>query len=500
MLLKQLISEISVKQIEGPAEGAVEGIAYVSGAVKKNYLFAAMRGVKTDGHLYIEEAIKKGATAILCEAFIPQKGELTARSAFIQVENSRKAFAQVACRYYDHPSRAMGVIGVTGTNGKTTTSFLIRRLMEFHGPTGLIGTVGNWIGTEKQISSHTTPESSDLQCLLDQMKRKGIKNAVMEVSSHSLELDRVFGTFFDTAVFTNLTQDHLEFHHTLEAYFQAKSKLFRFHQDAVSASKKPLALINIDDAWGTKLKSLSSGEIWTYGLSQKADLRAENIRVAALGSSFEMKTPAGNLHIRSPLVGTFNVYNLLAAAGTAIRHRVPPDAIEEILSGTIVIPGRLEKIPGAYPFSVFVDYAHTEDALLKILTTLQEIKKGRIILVFGCGGDRDKGKRPKMGKVAGEYADSLVLTSDNPRSENPFDILKEVEAGIHSAGRRMKGKYRVIESRREAIESAIGEAEPGDFVVIAGKGHEDYQMIGEKNFPFNDRLVAKDILRKKFGF
>ncbi|MHB8482000.1 MAG: UDP-N-acetylmuramoyl-L-alanyl-D-glutamate--2,6-diaminopimelate ligase [Nitrospiria bacterium] len=499
MELKHLLSEISVKRIEGPAEVDIQGITYSSVEVKPGYLFAAMKGLKTDGHLFIEDAVKRGASAVLCEEGRPFSYALKTSPTWIQVDNSRRSFAQIAAQYYDHPSRQIGVIGVTGTNGKTTTSFLIRSLMEFLGPAGLIGTVGNWIGHEKQKATHTTPESSDLQFLLHRMKSRGVKNIVMEVSSHALEQERVRETWFDTAVFTNLTQDHLDYHRTMENYFQAKAKLFHELRYSVFQNKKPLALVNLDDPWGKRLKALTSTEVWTYGIRSAADLQAVNIKMTSSGTSFQIKTPAGELNIHTPMIGTYNVYNLLAAAGVGIRHSIPLNVIETVLGKTADVPGRLEKIPGPYPFSVLVDYAHTEDALLKVLLTLQEIKSGRILLVFGCGGDRDKGKRPKMGRVAGQWADSVFLTSDNPRSEEPAQILREIEKGLLSLKEERKGEYRLLADRKEAIESAIMEARPGDFVLIAGKGHEDYQWVGPVKIDFDDRVVARKALQHRFG-
>ncbi|MBI1821087.1 MAG: UDP-N-acetylmuramoyl-L-alanyl-D-glutamate--2,6-diaminopimelate ligase [Nitrospirae bacterium] len=499
MKLKRLLSEIPVERIEGPVEVDIRGITYSSAEVKPGYLFAAMSGVKTDGHLFIGEALKNGATAVLCEEWNSSNGELKDRSTRIQVEDSRKSFAQIASQFYHHPSKQLGIVGVTGTNGKTTTSFLIRSLMEYLGPTGLIGTVGNWIGKEKQKSSHTTPESSDLQFLLHQMKSRGIKNVVMEVSSHALAQERIWGTFFDTAVFTNLTQDHLEYHHTMESYFQAKSRLFRDLRYSVFQNKKPLGLVNIDDPWGKQLITLTSAEIWTYGFGEGADLQAVNIQRTSSGTSFLVKTPAGELHIHTSMLGTYNVYNLLAAVGVGIRHSIPLNIIETTLGKTIAVPGRLEKVSGDYPITVLVDYAHTEDALLKVLTTLQEIKTGRMILVFGCGGDRDKGKRPKMGRVAGQWADSIFLTSDNPRGEDPMQILREIEAGLLSLKGEKRGEYRIMVNRKEAIQAAITGAKPGDSILIAGKGHEDYQWVGKVKFEFDDRLVARDALQHRFG-
>lgn len=497
MELKELISGMPITRMKGADGISIQGITHFSQEVRKEFLFAALPGVKTNGHLFIQDALDRGASAIICEKMPTFSKNMEPAATWIQVENSRRSFAQVACRYHGDPSMSMGIIGVTGTNGKTTTSFLIRQLLEAKGVVGLIGTVGNWIGRMKQPSTHTTPESSDLQRLFHQMKDAGIQNVVMEVSSHSLAMDRVAGTSFDTVIFTNLTQDHLEYHQNMENYFQAKSKLFTDLFPTGSKAIKPVAIINLDDPWGERLKDLSVREVWTYGLNSQSDLQGTDIRKTATGTSLQIQTPVGKLKIHSPLLGTFNVYNLLAAVGAAIHHSIPLNVIEETLSKPIQVPGRLEKIPGEYPFTVLVDYAHTDDALLNVLKTIHEIKEGRILLVFGCGGDRDKGKRPKMGLVAGRLADLLFLTSDNPRGEDPVSILNDVEKGVILSGSK---KYQLIVNRREAIECAIQEARPGDVVLLAGKGHEDYQMIGSVRLSFSDLEVAKDVLKERFGF
>ncbi|MFI5303374.1 MAG: UDP-N-acetylmuramoyl-L-alanyl-D-glutamate--2,6-diaminopimelate ligase [Nitrospiria bacterium] len=497
MKLKNLITDIPVKKIDGSDEISVSGLAYSSKEVDKGYLFGAMQGIKTDGHRFIKEALERGASVILCEEKPSDLKEGKSKVTYLQVENSRRSFAQVACRFYGDPSTFMGIIGVTGTNGKTTTTFLVRKLMERKGPVGLIGTVGNWVGNSKLDAVRTTPESSDLQSLFNRMKIAGVNNVVMEVSSHALAMERVSGTSFDTAIFTNLTQDHLEYHQSMENYFLAKSKLFTDFYPMGSKKRRPVALINMDDPWGVKLKKQSVREVLTYGLSPESDLQGTDIQMSRTGTSFRIKTPFGTLNIHSPMLGIFNVYNQIAAAGAALHHSVPLNLIEETLSQSIQVPGRLEKVPGQYPITVLVDYAHTEDALLNVLKTIQEIKEGKILLVFGCGGDRDKGKRAKMGSVAGRFADHLFLTSDNPRSEDPHLILKEIEDGVVMSGSK---RYRILVNRREAIEAAIEKAKPGDLVLIAGKGHEDYQIIGNSRFPFNDLEAAKEVLTSKYGF
>ncbi|MBI3593854.1 MAG: UDP-N-acetylmuramoyl-L-alanyl-D-glutamate--2,6-diaminopimelate ligase [Nitrospirae bacterium] len=488
---------MKILKLEGNGALSVEGLAYSSRDVQEGFLFAAMSGVRTDGHLFVQEAIDRGASAILCEKLPELDEEKKSRVVSILVENSRRAFAQIASRFYGDPSFSMGIIGVTGTNGKTTTSFLIKKLLESKGKTGLTGTVGNWTGAGRREATHTTPESSDLQRLFFEMKGAGVQNVVMEVSSHALALERVVGTSFDTVIFTNLTRDHLDFHRSMEDYFHAKSRLFTEQVPMGSKKMKPRAIINLDDAYGERLTGISAREVWTYGMSPKADLQGRAVKLTDTGTSFQMIYPEGMLQIHSPLLGTFNVYNMLAAAGAALHQGITADVIEETFGQKIEVPGRLEKIQGEYPFTVLVDYAHTEDALVNVLRTIHEFKKKRIIIVFGCGGDRDKGKRPKMGSTAGRFADVVILTSDNPRSENPETILREIEEGVIASGAK---KYRVLVNRRDAIKSAIEEAKQGDLVLIAGKGHETYQIIGSNRFEFNDLTVAKEMLSARFGY
>lgn len=499
MLLKELLIGFPVKEWIGSRDREISGIAYSSKDVRPAFLFCAMRGWKTDGHRFIGEAVASGAVAVLGEDASQFSKSWLDRATFIRTENARSLFAELASRFYGEPSRRVGVVGITGTNGKTTTAFLIRSLMETLGPTGLIGTVGNWIGKEKRPARHTTPESSDLQSLFREMENRGVRNIVMEVSSHALALDRVRGTCFDTVVFTNLTQDHLDFHNDMESYFKAKSLLFSEMAYAGERGKRPLGLINADDPWGERLKSIAGGEIWTYALENRADIRAEDLRMDDSGTRLVLKTPAGNLKIRSPLLGKFNVYNLMAAAGAALRHGIPISAIEEALEKTGQVPGRLERVPGNYPFSVFIDYAHTDDALRKILETLNALKRGRLIVLFGCGGDRDRGKRPKMGRAASELADLLILTSDNPRSEDPEAILNEIETGVLPFAGGRKTVWKRIADRREAIQAAIEEARTGDIVLIAGKGHEEVQILGNRTIEFSDREVSAAFLRERFG-
>jgi len=385
---------------------------------------------------------------------------------------------------------------VTGTNGKTTTTYLCKALLEGIGQrVGLIGTVAYQIGQETIPASHTTPGALDLQALLAKMVESGLTTAVMEVSSHALALDRTAGCEYDIAVFTNLTQDHLDFHHTMDEYFEAKLRLFTQLSGGQKAGK--LALVNLDDLYGSAIRAACPVPVWGYALKSRAELKAERIRMSLTGTTFTAATPGGSLTVESRLVGEHNVYNLLGAIGVALHEGATSDQICEATAHIANVPGRFERVSSGQDFTVVVDYAHTEDALLRLLTAAQTLKTGRIITVFGCGGDRDRGKRPKMGRTAVEYSDVVVLTSDNPRTEDPMGILREVEVGVRDAlERRSHVQYRMVPDRREAIGSAISEAHQGDMVLIAGKGHEDYQIIGTKKFHFDDREVAREAIQQ----
>jgi UDP-N-acetylmuramoyl-L-alanyl-D-glutamate--2,6-diaminopimelate ligase len=388
------------------------------------------------------------------------------------------------------------MIGVTGTNGKTTTTYLCKALLESIGQrVGLIGTVAYQIGQETIPASHTTPGALDLQALLAKMVESGLTTAVMEVSSHALALDRTAGCEYDVAVFTNLTQDHLDFHHTMDEYFEAKLRLFTGLTGGKKAGK--LALVNLDDPYGAAIREACPVPVWGYALKNRAELKAERVRLSLTGTTFTAATPMGSFAVESRLVGEHNVYNLLGAIGVALHEGATSDQICEATAHIANVPGRFERVSSGQDFTVVVDYAHTEDALLRLLTAAQTLKTGRIITVFGCGGDRDRGKRPKMGRTAVEYSDVVVLTSDNPRTEDPMAILREVEVGVRDAlVRRSHVQYHLVPDRREAIGAAIREAHRGDMVLIAGKGHEDYQIIGTKKFHFDDREVVREAIQQ----
>jgi UDP-N-acetylmuramoyl-L-alanyl-D-glutamate--2,6-diaminopimelate ligase len=469
----------------------VHAITDDSRVVTSGSLFVAVKGERVDGHGFVEQAIQAGAVGVVAQVSVAS-GALP----FVLVADSRKALGLLGSRFHGEPSTRLKMVGVTGTNGKTTTTYLCKALLEGIGHrVGLIGTVGYQVGPETLPASHTTPGALDLQELLAKMIESGLTTAVMEVSSHALALDRTSGCEYDVTVFTNLTQDHLDFHRTMDEYFEAKLRLFTGLAGGHKVRKR--ALVNVDDPRGGVVRAACPVPVWGYAIQNQADLRAERVRLSLTGTTFTAVTPAGTFTVESRLVGEHNVYNVLAAIGVALHEGATPDQICEATARIANVPGRFERISSGQDFTVVVDYAHTEDALLRLLTAAQALKAGRIITVFGCGGDRDRGKRPKMGRAAVEYSDVVVLTSDNPRTEDPMAILREVEIGVRDGlERRRHVQYHLVPDRREAISAAIREAHRGDMVLIAGKGHEDYQIIGTKKFHFDDREVAREAIRQ----
>jgi UDP-N-acetylmuramoyl-L-alanyl-D-glutamate--2,6-diaminopimelate ligase len=408
---------------------------------------------------------------------------------WLQVKDARCALALLSAAVLGQPARSLELVGVTGTNGKTTTTYLIDAALRAAGrKVGLLGTIQYRIGDRLSDATRTTPESSDLQALFREMVDEGCTHAVLEVSSHSLELQRVAGCEFAVAVFTNLTRDHLDFHGDMESYFQAKRKLF---SDLLRADGR--AVINADDDRAESLAAASRAPVWTYAIDHAADFRAQDIRLGLEGTRFRVIAPGGAYEVTSALVGRFNVQNLLAAFAAALAAGAPPEAALSGLSSITGVPGRLERVAGALSFAVIVDYAHTDDALKNLLETVRELGPARVITVFGCGGDRDRTKRPLMGAVASRLSDVVIVTSDNPRSEPPEAILEEIQRGMNG-GR--KAERHAIVDRRDAIARALEMARPGDAVVIAGKGHETYQVLRDRTVPFDDRQVARDILSR----
>lgn len=491
MLLKHLLEHFPAVSVEGSLDAEVSGIAYDSRRVTPGMVFVAIPGQNTDGHDYIRTALDRGASAIICE----RNGIVPHRATRIKVKDVREALARAAACYYQNPSTKLKVIGVTGTNGKTTVSFMIKNMLEQAGvKTGLMGTVHYEIGERVIPAQRTTPESLEVQQMMAQMLRAGCSACVMEVSSHALEQKRVLGVDFDVAIFTNLTHDHLDYHGTMENYFAAKAKLFTA---IAEGRKKAAAVINIDDTFGARLAGQTKVEVQlTYGLEQRARLRATQIQLGVNGSRFTLESPDEKFACKVPLIGRHNIYNSLAAIGAGLALQLKAADIQKALSGMPPVPGRLQRVEAGQPFGVYVDYAHTDDALRNVLRTVKEITKGRILLTFGCGGNRDSAKRAKMGKIAAEMADFTIITSDNPRKESAEHIAAQIEGGYRSG--RQEG-YVVELDRKRAITQILGKAEPGDTVLIAGKGHETYQEFQDTVVPFDDRAHAHEAL-DQLGF
>ena len=488
MQLKILASAISPRQIAGPLDRVVEGIAYDSRRVQRNFLFVALRGEKSDGHQFVEQAIEKGASVIVTEQEIQQ-----ARATCIVVDNTRRALADLSAAFYGHPVRRLKLAAVTGTNGKTTTTFLLKHICEKAGlRCGLLGTVRYEIGDRVLPAVRTTPESLEVQELLAQMVEAGCKAAAMEVSSHAIAQDRTRGLEWDVAVFTNLTQDHLDFHGTMENYFEAKAQLFT-GLAGQKTKTSPTAVINIDDRYGALLADRLDKKtpVITYGVGARADFRASNYHAEFAGTSYQLDARGKSYLVRVPLIGRFNVANSMAALAAASSLGINLREAILSLSRSPQVPGRLEAVPAKRQFQVFVDYAHTDDALLNVLKTLRELSPRRLIVVFGCGGDRDRQKRPLMGRVVDQNADFGIITSDNPRKEDPDAIIAEVEQGFRS------GNYETITDRAKAIARAIALAQPRDIVLIAGKGHEAYQEFADHTVPFDDLQVARRALEDR---
>lgn len=483
MFLRELLEAVEVRAAAGDPAMLIKGIAYDSRQVKPGFLFVAIEGFKTDGHEYIDDAVKNGAAAVV----IKQKVSVPEGIAWVHVHNTRHALAHIAARFYYNPSAKMKIIGITGTNGKTTTSNLVAAVLSASGlKTGLIGTIHNRIGDRILPVNNTTPESLDLQILLSEMLADGVNVCVMEVSSHALALHRVDGCEIDVAVFTNLTQDHLDFHENMKEYLETKLKLFSSPAGCGTKSGNKYAVINADDNKATDIVKASSRYVYTYGVNCPADVWAENIVVKAGGVNFTVQGKWGSCPLNLKITGLFNVYNTLAAFTTTAAMGVPVEVIKNSLEAIKGVSGRFELVDSGQDFTVIVDYAHTPDGLENVLKTARQITGSQLITVFGCGGDRDRKKRPLMGRIAAEYSDFAVITSDNPRTENPLQIIEEVEEGVKLAAE--KNKYIVIPDRQKAIRTAIGRAKREDVVLIAGKGHEDYQIIGTQRFPFNDQL------------
>jgi UDP-N-acetylmuramoyl-L-alanyl-D-glutamate--2,6-diaminopimelate ligase len=472
--------------------GAVSAIAYDSRAVVPGAVFVALKGQHADGSVFARQAIERGAVAVVSEQAAPSDVHVP----WAIVGDARLALAVLAANFYRHPSREMRVIGITGTNGKTTTAYLIGAIFEAAGVRcGILGTVAYRVGpsaADTRAADRTTPEAPEVQRLLREMVDRRCGACAMEVSSHALSLRRVDGITFAAGVFTNLTRDHLDFHADMEDYFRAKRRLFEM------LPRSAPSLLNVDDPRGDALAG-AGGRPVTYGINRPADITPGPLSFSLEGLQFDVRTPRGTLHIRSKLVGRPNVYNILAAAATATALDVSFDAIERGVHDLDGVPGRFQLVSkAADDVTVVVDYAHTDDALRNLLDTARPLTRGRLITVFGCGGDRDRTKRPLMGAVAGRLSDVIVITSDNPRNEDPSRIIEEVQRGLTvDTKRAVEQRQLSIVDRRQAIGTAIELARPGDLVLIAGKGHEKYQVIGDRVLPFDDVAVARDALARR---
>ena len=504
MELDELISNLSIVETQGDLRLPVPGLAYHTGQVTEGGAFVAIPGTRTDGHEFIPQALARGARTLVVE----KPCDAPAGVTVVRVPSTRAALAALANRFFAFPSHRLTIVGVTGTNGKTTTTYLLESVLVAAGKrVGVIGTVNIHYPGAVIPAPVTTPESLDLQRFLSEMLQARVTHVVMEVSSHGLDMHRVEGTRFAAGLFTNLSQDHLDYHGTMEQYFAAKARLFTQILRG-DGSTRPVALINGDDGWGKKLFSLVPGPLLRYGLTPGLEIRVTGAICDLSGISAMVETPAGRLDLHSPLLGKLNLYNILAATAAAVGLGLPLDAIRTGIETLTQVPGRLEAVPNDLGLRVLVDYAHTPDALEKALDALRDLGGRRLICVFGCGGDRDRGKRPLMGAAAAQRADIVVITSDNPRSEVPEAIVAEIETGVWPLGlKRIEPRrdvappeercYTLVVDRREAIHLGVAWAQPGDAVYIGGKGHETYQIIGPRRVDFDDRLVAAAALEEK---
>lgn len=503
--LEELMARLPAKEILGNAAVEVRGLAYHSQNVQPGFLFAAIRGLREEGRRFIPEALFRGASAVLVEEPLEPIGVTQ-----VVVPDVREALALLSCAFYGDPSSTLTLVGITGTNGKTTTSYLIESILaaaKIHA--GVMGTINYRYQNKIIPAPTTTPESLDLQRNLWAMREAGVTHAILEVSSHALELERVRGCHFDVALFTNLTRDHLDYHGSMENYYRAKLRLFTQILEESGKGKK-CSVINLDDPWGQRLLPEARGSLWRYGIEKRGEIWPEKMEESPEGWHARVHTPRETLEVSSRLIGRHNLYNILAAVSVGEALGLPAREIAAGVAALRRVPGRLERVPGGDGLRVFVDYAHTGDALARALETVRRVTAGQLILVFGCGGDRDRGKRAVMGKIAAEASDVAVLTSDNPRTEDPLKIIEEIEKGMRETTRgrcqpaallqeRKKARnggtgYVVIPDRKEAIHWAIRAGRQGDVVLIAGKGHEDYQILGRETVHFDDREEAAQAL------
>jgi UDP-N-acetylmuramoyl-L-alanyl-D-glutamate--2,6-diaminopimelate ligase len=485
MTLGEILAGVGLKEAIPPelAGAIVGGLEYDSRRVGEGFLFFAFPGSRADGRQFAEDALARGAVAVVSESECPP-----GPARWIRVEHGRQALALAARNYYRKPDERLGLTGITGTNGKTTTAYLIDSVLRASGhTTALVGTIEYHLAGRVLPAVNTTPESLDLVRLFAELERAGGTHATLEVSSHALALGRVYGLHFHTAVFTNLTRDHLDFHGTMENYFAAKQALLA----GAGGAPPRFAVLNRDDEYARKLKVDTKTEAIWYGLGQESDLRALHISSGFHGLRFDVQHGKLRLAVESPLMGRINVYNILAACGAGLSYGIAPEGIARGIAELRAVPGRFERVDQGQPFVVVVDYAHTDDALRNTIAVARGLNPKRVITLFGCGGDRDRSKRPLMGQAAAEASDFVVLTSDNPRSEDPLAIMNDALVGI----RRVDVPHVVEPDRAAAIARALKEAREGDLVILCGKGHETYQVLKDKTIPFDDRVVAREVLR-----
>lgn len=492
--LKELVKLLPQARIDGPLDVAITNVTYDSRHVQPGALFICLTGAHVDGHDYIGDAYRRGAVAAVVEKHVNAPAAMTV----VETPSTREAMQVMAPYFFAYPARRLRMIGVTGTNGKTTTTHLIRAILRQAGyRVGLIGTIHTLVEDEEWPVKNTTPDVIDLQATLAAMVEARVDYVVMEVSSHALAMGRTAGCEFDIGVFTNLTRDHLDFHKTFANYIAAKAKLFAGlgAPDSVKPVAEKAAVVNTDDAAAAEMIRSCQVPMITYGIKGSADITAREITVTARGVSFTALLDETRLPLQLHLTGMFNVYNALAAIGTARACGIDTAVIKTALEKFSSVPGRFEFVDAGQPFGIIVDYAHTPDGLENILKTAQEFTKGQLIVVFGCGGDRDRTKRPIMGEIAVRYADVIIVTSDNPRSENPAAIIRDIEEGIRKTLPPEKHHESIVD-RREAIKRALSIARPHDVVIIAGKGHETYQILNDRTIPFDDREVAKEVMKE----
>ncbi|MCK5710346.1 MAG: UDP-N-acetylmuramoyl-L-alanyl-D-glutamate--2,6-diaminopimelate ligase [Deltaproteobacteria bacterium] len=495
MILRELARGVDIKKFKGDDDLDISGVSFDSNKIKEGFLFVALTGENTDGHKYIESALSHGAKALIVEKALDKdyKGVTV-----IEVVDSRLSLARVSANFFEHPTKDLTLIGITGTNGKTTITYLLESIWNEEGKySGIIGTIDYRYGKNKIQSSMTTPESLDLMGMFREMRDCGVDTVAMEVSSHAIDRQRVKECHFDAAVFTNLTQDHLDYHDTIQNYFEVKKRLFtEFLKE--SEKKNKFSIINIDDSFGARIVNDAPANVVTYSINNEtATIHAVSSKITDNGIEASISTPQGLIQVKSALFGEHNLSNILAAVAITISLGSPINAIEKGISQISSVPGRLEGVPNKFGFKVLVDYAHTPDALKNVLLAVRPLTKGKLILVFGCGGDRDSAKRPLMGDIGRELSDILIVTSDNPRTEDPEIILDQIEKGVLRAGED-NNPYLRITDRTAAIKQSIKIAKKNDTVLIAGKGHEDYQIIGTTKYPFDDREIARESLSLKY--